>query len=260
MLLEGKKALVFGVANEWSLGWGVAKALHEQGATVGLSSLASLMDKRVRPLAEKIEAPFLEACDVQDDEQLRDVFAKWQERHGDVDILVHSLAFADTAEFARPFVETSREGFHLAMDVSAYSLVAMVREARPVLKPGSSVMTLTYYGAEKVVPNYKVMGIAKATLEACLRYLAVELGPDGVRVNGISPGPVRTLSASAISGFKKMHRAFPETTPLRNPITNDDVGRTAVYLASELSTQVTGEVIHVDGGFNVLGVPVAEDE
>jgi enoyl-[acyl-carrier protein] reductase I len=253
VLLQGKKALVFGVANDMSNAWGIAHALHEQGATVGFSSIESLIDKRVRPLAAKLGSTFVEPCDVQDDDQIRTVFEKWEAEHGTLDILVHSLAFAPKEDLDGSFVETSRDGFRIAMDVSAYSLVALVREARRVLGRGSSVMTLTYYGAEKVMSNYRVMGIAKAALEACVRYLAAELGPQGIRVNAISPGPVRTLAAHGVSGFKQMYRSFPEIAPLRSTITIDEVGKTAVYLASELSSAVTGEVIYVDGGFNILG-------
>ena len=257
-LLDGKKALVFGVANDHSIAWGIAAALHEQGATVGFSSVESLIEKRVRPLAASIGSTFVEPCDVQSDEQIRDVFEKWRAAEGELDVLVHALAFARREDLDGAFVDTSREGFALALDVSAYSLVALVREARPVLHPGSSVLTLTYYGAEKVVGNYNVMGVAKAALEASVRYLAADLGPDGIRVNAISAGPVRTLAASGIAGFKKMYGAFADVAPLRANITIEDVGKTAVYLASDLSSAVTGEVVYVDGGFNILGVPTSE--
>ena len=257
-LLDGKKALVFGVANDHSIAWGIAAALHEQGATVGFSSVESLIEKRVRPLAASIGSTFVEPCDVQSDEQIRAVFEKWRAAEGELDVLVHALAFARREDLDGAFVDTSREGFALALDVSAYSLVALVREARPVLHPGSSVLTLTYYGAEKVVGNYNVMGVAKAALEASVRYLAADLGPDGIRVNAISAGPVRTLAASGIAGFKKMYGAFADVAPLRANITIEDVGKTAVYLASDLSSAVTGEVVYVDGGFNILGVPTSE--
>lgn len=258
MLLEGKKALVFGVANDMSNAWGIAKAFHEQGATVGFSSIEQLIDKRVRPLAQKLDSTFVEPCDVSDDDQIRHVFEKWEAEHGTLDILVHSLAFAPKDDLDGSFIETSREGFRVAMDVSAYSLVALAREARRVLAPGSSVMTLTYYGAEKVVSNYRVMGIAKAALEACVRYLAAELGPQKIRVNALSPGPVRTLAAHGVAGFKSMYKKFPDLAPLRSMITIEDVGRSAVYLASDLSSAVTGEVIYVDGGYNILGISSEE--
>jgi enoyl-[acyl-carrier protein] reductase I len=183
---------------------------------------------------------------------------KWRATYGEIDILVHALAFAKREDLDGAYVDTSRDGFALALDVSAYSLVALAREARPLLHPGSSILTLTYYGAEKVVSNYNVMGVAKAALEASVRYLAADLGPEGVRVNAISAGPIRTLSAAGIAGFKKMYGSFADVAPLRKNITIEDVGKTALWLASDLSSAVTGEVIYVDGGFNILGVPLAE--
>jgi enoyl-[acyl-carrier protein] reductase I len=254
-LLEGKNALVFGVANDHSIAWGIAQALHAEGATVGFSSIESLLDKRVRPLAESIGSTFVEPADVQSDADIERVFTRWGETTDHLDILVHALAFAKREDLAGGFVETSRDGFALALDVSAYSLVALTRAARPYLRAGSSVLTLTYYGSEKVVANYNVMGVAKAALEASVRYLAADLGPDGIRVNAISAGPVRTLAASGIAGFKRMYGAFDEVAPLRSNISIEDVGKSAVYLASDLSSAVTGEIIYVDGGFNILGVP-----
>jgi enoyl-[acyl-carrier protein] reductase I len=257
-LLDGKRALIFGVANDHSIAWGIAKALHDEGATVGFSSVESLIATRVRPLATSIGSTFVEPCDVQSDDQIRAVMEKWRTANGEIDVLVHALAFAKREDLDGAFVDTSRDGFALALDVSAYSLVALVREARPLLHRGSSVLTLTYYGAEKVVSHYNVMGVAKAALEASVRYLAADLGHDGVRVNAISAGPVRTLAAAGISGFKKMYGSFADVAPLRANITPEDVGKTAHYLASDLSSAVTGEVIYVDGGFSVLGVPLAE--
>jgi enoyl-[acyl-carrier protein] reductase I len=262
-LLDGRRALIFGVANDHSIAWGIAQALHEAGAEIGFSSVESLIERRVRPLAESIGSTFVEPCDVQSDEQIRDVFSRWRAAHGPearLDILVHALAFAKREDLEGSFVDTSREGFALALDVSAYSLVAVVREARAagVFQSGSSILTLTYYGAEKVVSNYNVMGVAKAALEASVRYLAADLGPEGVRVNAISAGPVRTLAAAGISGFKKMYGAFADLAPLRRNISIEDVGKTALYLASDLSSAVTGEVIYVDGGFSIMGVPSSE--
>ena len=257
-LLDGKTALIFGVANDHSIAWGIAQALHEAGAEVGFSSIESLIEKRVKPLADSIGASFVEPCDVQQDADIARVFARWGETHDSLDILVHALAFAKREDLTGRFVDTSRDGYALAHDVSAYSLVAVTRAALPHLRRGSSVLTLTYYGAEKVIANYNVMGVAKAALEACVRYLAADLGPAGVRVNAISAGPVRTLAAAGIAGFKKMYGSFAETAPLRANITPEDVGRSAVYLASNLSSAVTGEILYVDGGFNVMGVPVAD--
>ena len=257
-LLDGRRALIFGVANDHSIAWGIAKALHDEGAQVGFSSVESLIERRVRPLAESIGSTFVEPCDVQDDAQIAAVFAKWESQVGKLDVLVHALAFAKREELDGRFVDTSREGFALALDVSAYSMVALARGAAPLMGEGGSIMTLTYYGAEKVVANYNVMGVAKAALEASVRYLAADLGPSGIRVNAISAGPVRTLAAAGIAGFKSMYGKFRDIAPLRRNISIEDVGATAVYLASDLSRAVTGEVLYVDGGFNVLGVPSAD--
>jgi enoyl-[acyl-carrier protein] reductase I len=260
-LLDGKKALIFGVANDHSIAWGIAQALHEQGATIGFASVESLIERRVRPLATSIGSTFVEACDVSSDDQLRDVMTKWSAAYGQIDVLVHAVAFAPREDLEGSFTETTRSGFAVAMDVSAYSLVAMCREAvrAGLFQPGSSVLTLSYYGAEKVVANYNVMGVAKAALEACVRYLAADLGPSGVRVNAISSGPVRTLSASGVRDFRKLYGTFATISPLRSNITIEDNGKTALWLASDLSSAVTGEVIYVDGGFNVMGVPLIED-
>ena len=258
-LLEGKKALIFGVANDHSIAWGIAQALHAEGATLGFSSVESLIEKRVRPLAAELGATFVEPCDVQDDAQIQAVFEKWRDAHGDLDILVHALAFAKREELDGEFVNTSRDGFALALDVSAYSLVALTRAALPLMRPGSSVLTLTYYGSEKVVAHYNVMGVAKAALEAIVRYLAADLGPRGIRVNAISAGPIRTLAAAGIAGFKGYYGTFREIAPLRQNISIEDVGRAALFLASDLSGAITGEVLYVDGGFNVLGVPAPAD-
>ena len=257
-LLEGKNALIFGVSNDHSIAWGIARALHAEGAEVGFSSVESLIDKRVRPLATSIGSTFVEPADVQSDEDIARVFERWGESHDHLDVLVHALAFAKREDLAGGFVDTSRDGFALALDVSAYSLVALARAARPFLRPGSSILTLTYHGSEKVVASYNVMGVAKAALEASVRYLAADLGPDGVRVNAISAGPVRTLAASGIAGFRKMYGSFAEVAPLRANITPEDVGKSAVYLASDLSSAVTGEIHYVDGGFNIVGVPTGD--
>jgi len=254
-LLDGRNALVFGVANDHSIAWGIAKALHEHGAAVGFSSVESLIEKRVAHLAASIGSTFVEPCDVRDDAAVKAVFDRWGAEVGGLDILVHALAFANREDLAGAFADTSRDGFALAMDVSAYSLVALAREARPHLRPGASILTLTYYGAEKVVAHYNVMGVAKAALEACVRYLAADLGPSGVRVNGISAGPVRTVAARGIAGFGTLYGTFRDVAPLRASISIEDVGGAAVFLASDLSRQVTGEILFVDGGFNILGVP-----
>ena len=258
-LLEGKRALIFGLANDHSIAWGIAQALHREGAEVGFSSVEMLMEKRVKPLAARLGSTFVEPCDVQSDEDIERVFAKWKEQFGQLDILIHAVAFANKDELGGEFIRTSREGFALAHDVSAYSLVALAREARPLMTDGGAILTLSYYGAEKAVVNYNVMGVAKASLEACVRYLAVDLGKEGIRVNAISAGPVRTLAASGVSGFKKMHRLFEEISPMRRPLSIDDLGNSAVYLCSDMSRGTTGEIHYVDGGYNIIGVPEVLD-
>jgi enoyl-[acyl-carrier protein] reductase I len=258
-LLEGKRALIFGLANDHSIAWGIAQALHREGATVGFSSVEQLLEKRVKPLAAKLDSPFVEPCNVQSDEDIARVFSKWKEQFGGLDILIHAVAFANKEELSGEFINTSREGFALAQDVSAYSLVALSREARPLMSDGGTILTLSYYGAVKAVANYNVMGVAKASLEACVRYLAVDLGKEGIRVNGISAGPVRTLSAAGVTGFKKMHRLFQEISPMRRPLSIDDLGNSAVYFCSEMSRGTTGEIHYVDGGYNIIGVPEVVD-
>jgi enoyl-[acyl-carrier protein] reductase I len=257
-LLAGKKALIFGVANDHSIAWGIAKALHDHGCELGFSSVEAMLERRVRPLAESVGSKFIEPCDVQNDEQIDTVFKRWNDQLGQLDILVHALAFAKKEDLEGRFVDTSRDGFTLALDISAYSLVAVAQRAAPLMPTGGSIMTLSYYGAEKVVANYNVMGVAKAALEASVRYLAADLGPSGIRVNAISAGPIRTLAASGVANFRKMYGMFPDITPLRRNMSIEDVGGTAVYLASDLSSGVTGETIYVDGGFNILGVPTPE--
>ncbi len=257
-LLDGRRALVFGVANDHSIAWGIAKALHAEGATLGLSSLESLIERRVGPLAGRLGIDFVEPCDVSDDAQIARVFDRWRDEHGELDVLVHALAFANREDLDGAFVETSRAGFLQALDVSAYSLTALARAALPLLRPGASIMTLTYLGAERAVPHYNVMGVAKAALEASVRYLAADLGPRGIRVNAISAGPVRTLAASGVPRFRDLYARYRDVAPIRRNITTDDVAGTALWLASDLSSGVTGEVVHVDGGFSILGVGLAD--
>ena len=254
-LLEGRKALVFGVANDHSIAWGIAKAFHDHGATVGFSSVESLIERRVRPLAESIGSTFVEPCDVQSDADIDRVMDRWREAHGEIDILVHAVAHAKREDLEGSFVDTSREGYLFAVEVSAYSLVAMTRAARPLLHRGSSILTLTYLGAERVTTNYNVMGVAKAALESTVRYLAADLGPDGIRVNAISAGPIRTLSASGVRDFRKLYGPFDQIAPMRAHVTKEDVGNTAAFLASDLAGAITGEITFVDGGFNIMGVP-----
>jgi enoyl-[acyl-carrier protein] reductase I len=253
-LLEGKTALVFGVANDHSIAWGIAQGLHEHGARLAFSYAGESLERRVRPLAESVGSDFVEPCDVTQDDQIAALFARAASALKRVDILVHAVAFANREDLMNPYHQTSRAGFHLALDISVYSFTALAHACLPLMTEGGSMMTLSYYGGQKVVPNYNVMGVAKAALEMSTRYLASELGPQGVRVNTISAGPVRTLSAAGVSGFKRMHRKFAEIAPLRRNITLEDLGGAAVWLASDLSRNVTGEVLYVDSGYNILGI------
>lgn len=259
-LLEGKNALVFGVANERSIAWGITKAFHEHGARLGLSYAGEVLERRVRPLAEQVGCTFVEACDVAYDEQIQRIADKAAAVFGQVDILVHAIGFANRDELSGPYYNTSRAGFHLAMDISVFSFTALAKAFQPILRPGGALLTLTYYGSEKVSPNYNVMGVAKAALEASVRYLAYDLGKQGVRVNAISAGPIRTLAAAGVSGFKTMYRRFAEIAPLHQNVTIEDVGGAAVFLCSDLAAKTTGQVIFVDSGYNILGItePVEE--
>ncbi len=259
-LFEGKKGLIFGVANKYSIAWGIAQALAAEGAELGFSYAGPALEKRVRPLAESLGARYIEPCDVTKDDEIERAFAKAQEVYGTIDFLVHAIAFAKREELDGAFVDTSREGFHLAMDVSVYSLVALTRAAVPLMPNGGSILTLTYYGSEKVMPHYNVMGVAKAALEASVRYLAADLGPRGIRVNAISAGPIKTLSASGIAGFRRMLHHFSKVAPLRRNVTQEDIGKTALWLLSDWARAVTGEVIYVDAGYHIMGLTVPLEE
>lgn len=252
-LLEGRKALIAGVANDHSIAWGIAQAFRREGARLAFSYGAENLERRVRPLAESLGVELVNRCDVGNDEEIAHLFGEIREMWGDLDIVVHSVAFAQRDDLKNRYIDTPRAGFHLALDVSSYSLVALARAAEPLLNEGGALLTLTYYGSEKVLPNYNVMGVAKAALEASVRYLSWDLGARGVRVNAISAGPVRTLSSAAVSGFKDMLRYQAERSPLRRNITTAEVGNTAVFLCSPLSSGITGEVVHVDAGYNVVG-------
>ena len=253
-LLDGKNALVFGVANDHSIAWGIAQAMHEHGAQLAFSYASDPLERRVRPLAESVDSDFVELCDVTDDHQIEAVFAKASEKLGSIDILVHAVAYADREDLKGDFHMTSRSGFHLAMDVSVYSFIALARAALPLMKPGGSMLTLSYYGGQKVVPNYNVMGVAKAALEASTRYLAADLGRKNIRVNAISAGPMRTLAGSAIGSARKIFKYSELTSPLHRSVELKEIGGTGVYLLSELSGAVTGEVHYVDCGFNAVGM------
>lgn len=253
-LLEGKRGLVFGLANQKSIAWGISQQCHAHGAILGFTYVNDALEKRVRPLAESLGSELILPCDVQSDEQLDKVFEEVKSAWGSIDFIVHSVAFADANDLKHPFIETSRSGFQLALDVSAYSLVAIARRASELMSDNGSIIALSYLGAQKVVTNYRVMGVAKAALEASVRELASDLGPKGIRVNSISAGPIKTLAASGIPGFRELLSRFEERAPLRRTATQEDVGRTALYFLSDLSSAVTGETHYVDCGFNITAL------
>ncbi len=254
MLLKDKKIAIFGVANNKSIAYGMAKAFKEHGARLAFSYVGEAIQKRVEPISEELGGEFTFPCDVSSDEAIAAAAATVKEKWGDLDVLVHSVAFAAREDLAGRFIDTSRAGFALALDVSAYSLPALCRAFEDQLKPGGSVLTMTYYGAQKVITNYNVMGVAKAALEASVRYLAPDLGAKNVRINAISAGPIRTLAASGISGFKDIFNHIAEHAPLRRNVTIEDVGNVALYLASDLSGAMTGETVFVDSGYNIMGI------
>ena len=254
-ILSGKTALIFGVANERSIAWGITQAFLAQGARIGLSYAGEVLEKRVRNLAKTIDCRFVEPCDVSKDEDIRSVATKAVQEFGQVDILVHAIGYANREELTGPYYRTSREGFRTAMDISVYSFTALAQIFQPYLKSGSSLLTLTYYGSEKVAPGYNVMGVAKAALESSVRYLAYDLGPQGVRVNAISAGPIRTLAAAGVSRFKEMYRHFTRLAPLQQHVTAEDVGEVAAFLCSSMASKITGEVVYVDSGYNIIGIP-----
>ncbi|MDK1029709.1 MAG: enoyl-ACP reductase [Anaerolineae bacterium] len=259
-LLDGKTALIFGLANERSIAWGITQAFHREGAKLGISYAGEIFKRRVLPLAEKVNCNWVEECDVTSDEQITAVAKKAGKDFKGIDVLVHSIAFAGREELDGPYYNTSREGFKQAMDISVYSFVALARAFQPILNPGASLMCLTYYGSVKVAPHYNVMGVAKAALESSTRYLAYDFGPQKIRVNAISAGPIRTLAAAGIGGFRDMYKHFAEISPMRENVTSDDVGNAAVFLASDLSTRITGEVLYIDSGFNIMGVQMVSSE
>jgi len=253
-VLTGKRGLILGLANERSIAWGITEACRREGADLAFTYLNEALEKRVRPLAEQVGSSLVVKCDVQLDEDIDSCFEEIKKAWGTLDFVIHSVAYANGDDLKGRFVDTSRAGFGLAMDVSAYSLVAVTKRAKELMPNGGSVLTLSYYGAEKVVPNYRVMGVAKAALEACVRELAVDLGEQNVRVNAISAGPIRTLAASGIADFKQLLSHFEGRAPLKRLTTIEDVGNSAAYLASDLAGAVTGEVLYVDCGFNVTAI------
>jgi enoyl-[acyl-carrier protein] reductase I len=255
-LLAGKVGLVVGVANKRSLSWGIAQAAAAEGASLVLTYQGERLEENVRELSATLQRPLVLPCDVTDDAQTDAVFEQIAKTHGGLDFVVHGVAFADREDLARPFVETSREGFRKALDVSAYSLVALSRRAAPLMESrgGGSILTLSYLGSTRVFPNYNVMGVAKAALEASVRYLAADLGPKNIRVNAISAGPIKTLAAAGISGFSAILQTYRDRAPLRRTIESSDVADAALFLLSHLGRAVTAEVLMVDAGYHAIGV------
>lgn len=259
-LLNGKVALIFGVANKNSIAWGIAQQLHEQGATVAMSYAGEVLEKRVKPLAEEIGCEFVEQCDVTKDEEIDAVFEKFRDKYGKLDILVHSVAYAPRQDLDGRMVDVTREGFLTSLNISAYSLIALTQRAEHLMTDGGSIMSMTYYASEKVMPRYNAMAVSKAALENITRYLAADLGAKNIRVNAISAGPIKTLAAAGIPGFRKMLNMSEDAAPMRRLISQEEVGGVAVWLASDLSSAVTGDVIYVDAGYHVMGMTLSAAE
>ncbi len=259
-LLDGKRGLVMGVANDRSIAWGIAKALHEAGAELAFTYQGEAFGKRLEPLAASVGSDFMVDVDVTDDASLDAAFDQLTARWPSIDFLVHAIAFSDKSELTGRFLNTSRANFKNSMDISAYSFIEVARRAHPLMKDnGGTLITLSYQGSNRVVPNYNVMGVAKAALEAATRYLANDLGPEGIRVNAISPGPMKTLAGAAIGGARKTYKHTDQNAPLRSNATLEAVGGTAVYLVSDAGAFTTGEIVRVDGGYHVLGMPQADN-
>lgn len=250
-LLTGKKGLILGVANDKSIAWGVAQAAHREGAELGFNFLGEALEKRVRPLVDSIQAPLIEPLDVGDDAQLDQFFDAVEKQWGTLDFLVHSIAFANKDTLKSRFKDTTRADFQLALDISSYSFIAAAQRAARLMSNGGSILTMTYLGAVRAVPNYNIMGVAKAALESSVRYLAQDLGPDGIRVNAISAGPLRTLAASGIGDFRHLMSKSARGSMLKRNVSQDEVGNAAVYLLSDWASGVSGDIHYVDGGFNV---------
>lgn len=260
-LFDGKKGIVFGIANERSIAWAITQQLFAQGAEIGFTHLPDKDPERpknankVKKLVEPLGAKFVVPCDVQKDGELDSVFATAADEFGKIDFVLHSIAFAPPADLTGPVYNVSRAGFALSMDISVYSLIAMAGRAKPLMNPGGSILTLTYLGGEKVIPGYNLMGLCKSALESSVEYLASEMGPGGVRVNALSAGPVRTISASGVGDFKKMLTLYETFSPLRRNISEDEVGKAGMFLLSDLSGGISGETLHVDCGYHIMGGP-----
>jgi enoyl-[acyl-carrier protein] reductase I len=253
-MLKGKRYLILGVANERSIAWGITQSIVQNGGEVALTYLNEALEKRVRPLAESISCETVLPCDVQKDEDIDALYNELERRWGTIDGIVHSVAFANGDDLKARFSDTSRDGFKLALDVSAYSLIAVAGKAKRLMPNGGSIMTMTYLGSERVVPNYNIMGVAKAALEASVRYLASDLGSQNIRVNAISAGPIKTLASAGIPHFKDMLSSFAEKAPLKRNVSTEDVANCALFYLSHLGSGITGEITYVDCGFNVMGM------
>jgi enoyl-[acyl-carrier protein] reductase I len=250
MLLKGKKALILGIANERSIAYAMAKLFKEEGAELALTYAGDAIKKRVLPIAEELQCPHVFPCDVGSDEDIKNLFQEIKKKWEGIDILIHSIGYANKEELNGSFLNTTRQGFQTAMDISAYSLIGLVKEALPLMKPGGSVLTLSYLGSVKVVQNYNIMGVAKAALESSVRYLAWDLGPQNIRVNAVSAGPVKTLAASGVRGFRSMLDVVGGMSALQRNITAEEVAKAGLYLCSDLASGVTGEIHYVDAGYN----------
>jgi len=257
-LLQGKRGLILGLANNRSIAWGIAKSAHDAGAEIALTYQGEAMKKRVEPLAAELDALVCGHCDVTDDASMDAVFALIEEKWGKLDFLVHAIGFSDKDELTGRYVDTSAANFTNTMLISVYSFTALAKRAEKLMRDGGSMLTLTYYGAEKVMPNYNVMGVAKAALEASVKYLAVDLGPQNIRVNAISAGPIKTLAASGIGDFRYILKWNEYNAPLRRTVTIDEVGDSGLYFLSDLSRSVTGEVHHVDSGYHTIGMKAVD--
>ncbi|MFL6722657.1 MAG: enoyl-ACP reductase FabI [Sphingomicrobium sp.] len=257
-IMTGKRGLIMGLANDRSLAWGIAKALGDHGADLAFSYQGEALEKRVRPLAEQLGSDLLVDCDVSDMAALDRTFEELKKRWDSLDFVVHAIGFSDKNELRGGYVDTSLDNFLMTMNISVYSFVAVAQRAKAMMKEGGSLLTLSYYGAEKVIPHYNVMGVAKAALETSVKYLAADLGPEGIRVNAISAGPIKTLAASGIGDFRYIMKWNEYNAPLRRNVTIEDVGGAGLYLLSDLASGVTGEIHHVDAGYNVVGMK-AED-
>ncbi|MGH1397872.1 MAG: enoyl-ACP reductase FabI [Alphaproteobacteria bacterium] len=252
--LKGKRGLIMGVANDRSIAWGIAKAAHEAGAEIAFTYQGDALKKRVRPLAEGIGSNIILPCDVTDEASIDAAFAEIEKQWGKIDFVVHGIAFSDKNELDGLYLNTSRDNFLRTMDISVYSFTAVAQRAAPLMTEGGSLVTLTYYGAEQVMPHYNVMGVAKAALEASVKYLAADLGKDNIRVNAISAGPIKTLAASGIGDFRFILKWNELNAPLKRNVTIDDVGRSGLFLLSDLGSGVTGETLHVDSGYHTVGM------